>query len=316
MPERVVSLVVGWCADRLLGDPARGHPVAGFGWAAGRLEAVLWAPSRVRGAVYAGVLVGGTAVAAAAASQALHRWPVARGLAEAAMIWICLGGRSLGQAGERLALTVSAGDLDAARGLLPSLAGRDPAGLDAAELCRAGIESVAENTADAVTGPLLWYAAGGLPAVAAYRAANTLDAMVGHHSERYEQFGWAAARLDDLLGWAPARLGGVIAALAAPAAGGDLRRAWATLRRDGASHPSPNAGRLEAAFAGALGVSLGGTNRYGSRVEHRPVLGAGPPPGPDDLLRAVRLSRTTGWVAAGLAAAVLALRGLAGEAGR
>jgi len=304
----VMSLVAGWCADRALGDPARGHPVAGFGWAAQRLEGAIWAPSRVRGALYAGVLVAGAAALAAATDRVLRRWPRLRATAGGLWLWACLGGRSLERAGSRLAGAVAAGDLDAARARLPTLAGRDPTGLDASELCRAGIESVAENTADAVIGPLFWAAAGGLPALAAYRAANTLDAMVGHRSERYARFGWAAARLDDLLGWAPARIGAVIAVLLAPVAGGDRHRAWATLRRDGAAHPSPNAGRLEAAFAGALGVTLGGTNRYGDRVEQRPVIGDGPLPGSADLDRAVRLSRATGWGAAVAAAGVLALR--------
>ncbi|MGH2719671.1 MAG: cobalamin biosynthesis protein [Actinomycetota bacterium] len=313
MPESVLSLVAGWCADRVLGDPSRGHPVAGLGWVAGRLERGLWGPARWRGAVFAGLLVAGAAALAACCDRALQRWPLARAMAGGLWVWACLGGKSLEKAGGELATAVASGDLASARRLLPTLAGRDPAGLDAAELCRAGIESVAENTADAVIGPLFWGAVGGLPAMAAYRAANTLDAMVGHHSERYERFGWAAARLDDLLGWAPARFGAAIAVLLAPVAGGSRSQAWATLRRDGASHPSPNAGRLEAAFAGALGVTLGGTNRYGDRIEHRPLLGAGPAPGPEALARAVRLSRATGWAAAGLASVVLGLRQLRGR---
>jgi adenosylcobinamide-phosphate synthase len=136
--------------------------------------------------------------------------------------------------------------------------------------------------------------------VAAYRAANTLDAMVGHHSVRYERFGWAAARLDDLLTWPAARLGAGLACVLAPLVGGGVGRAWRTLRRDGGAHPSPNAGRMEAAFAGALGVRLGGVNRYGDRVERRPTLGDGPAPGPDEVDRAVRLSMLVGWAAAAL----------------
>jgi len=213
----------------------------------------------------------------------------------ALVVWVALGGRSLERAALDLALAVEVGDLAAARRLLPALAGRDPAGLGAAELCRAGIESVAENTADAVTGPLLWGALAGPAAVAAYRAANTLDAMVGHRSPRYERFGWAAARLDDVATWPAARLASALAVLVAPWCGGDRRSAWAVLRRDGASHPSPNAGRLEAAFAGALGVRLGGANIYEGRVEERPILGDGREPGAADLRRAVALSRATGW---------------------
>ncbi|HZA84067.1 MAG TPA: cobalamin biosynthesis protein, partial [Actinomycetes bacterium] len=133
---------------------------------------------------------------------------------------------------------------------------------------------------------------------------NTLDAMVGHRSARYERFGWAAARLDDTLTWPAARLGAELTCLLAPLVGGEAGRAWRTLRRDGGAHPSPNAGRMEAAFAGALGVRLGGTNRYGDRVEQRPALGSGPDPGPDDVDRAVRLSLLVGSAAAALVALV------------
>src|SRR5205085_10396633 len=133
-----------------------------------------------------------------------------------------------------------------------------------------------ENTADAVVGPLVWCAVAGPAGAAAYRAANTLDAMVGHRTRRYERFGWAAARLDDVLTWPAARAGALLAVALAPQVGGRPGAAWAALRRDGARHPSPNAGRLEAAFAGALGVTLGGRNRYTERVQDRPRLGAGP----------------------------------------
>jgi adenosylcobinamide-phosphate synthase len=136
-----------------------------------------------------------------------------------------------------------------------------------------------------------------------YRAVNTLDAMVGHHNLRYERFGWAAARLDDVANLVPARLTAVLAAALAPGVGGSGRAALRALRRDGAAHPSPNAGRCEAAFAGALGVSLGGTNVYQGRAERRGTLGDGPPPGPADLDRAIRLSRLITAAATVLAAA-------------
>jgi adenosylcobinamide-phosphate synthase len=137
--------------------------------------------------------------------------------------------------------------------------------------------------------------------------------MVGHHNMRYERFGWATARLDDVANLVPARLTAILAAALAPAVGGSGRAALRTLRRDGAAHPSPNAGRCEAAFAGALGVSLGGTNVYQGRAERRGTLGEGPPPGPADLDRAIRLSRLITASAAVLAAAtayLLSARGL------
>jgi adenosylcobinamide-phosphate synthase len=301
-PALAAGLLAGSLADRMLGDPASWHPVAGFGALAGALEARCWRPSRLAGVAYAGLLVGGAAALAGAADRRLRSRPLARGLFTAAVTWAALGGRSLGRTATTLAGAVAAGDLEAGRRIAPALAGRDPTGLDGPELCRAAVESVAENTADAVVGPLVWAVLGGPAGVAAYRAANTLDAMVGHKSARYERFGWAAARLDDLLTWPAARLAAALAAALAPAVAGDPLRAWRTLRRDGRAHPSPNAGLLEAAFAGALRVRLGGPNRYGEgRVERRPPLGEGPPPGPAAVVRAVRLSSLVGVAATGLA---------------
>jgi adenosylcobinamide-phosphate synthase len=308
--------VLGWLADRAIGDPARGHPVAGFGAVAQALEARVWRPRRTVGALYAGVLTGAAGLGAALAWRLLHGRPLARLALASAVVWAAVGGRSLEAAGLALADTLDDGDVPAARALLPTLAGRDPGALGAVELCRAGIESVAENTAEAVTGPLLWGALAGPAGVAVYRAANTLDAMVGHRTERYEQFGWAAARLDDLLTWPAARLAAGLAVLLAPVVGGDPRRSWAVLRSDGRLHPSPNAGRLEAAFAGALGVGLGGVNAYGGRIDARPRLGAGgSDPGPNDLRRAVRLSRATGWASMLVCGALALALGRLGQRG-
>ena len=227
-----------------------------------------------------------------------------RRLVLAACTWAALGGRSLAREADAVAADVRSGDLAAARAALPALVGRDPDALDADGICRATVESVAENTADAVVGVLLWGAVAGPAGVAAYRAANTLDAMVGHRSERYADFGWAAARLDDALTWPAARAGAALAAACAPVAGGSAGAALRAVRRDGAAHPSPNAGRMEAAFAGALGVRLGGPLAYAGRVEERPRLGDGRAPVPDDVTRAIRLSLAVGAAAALAGAAV------------
>ena len=172
---------------------------------------------------------------------------------------------------------------------------------------------MAENTCDAVVAPLLWGAVAGVGGLLGYRAVNTLDAMVGHHNMRHERFGWAAARLDDVANLVPARVTAILAAALAPAVGGSGRAALRTLRRDGAAHPSPNAGRCEAAFAGALGVSLGGTNVYQDRAERRGTLGDGPPPSPTDLDRAIRLSRLITFAATVLAALTAFLLGASGK---
>jgi adenosylcobinamide-phosphate synthase len=158
----------------------------------------------------------------------------------------------------------------------------------------AAIESVAENTVDAVVAPLFWAAVGGVGAAIAHRAINTLDAMIGHRSPRYERFGWAAARLDDAAAFVPARLTVGLVALLRPD-----RPVFGLVRRDAPRHPSPNAGWAEAAFASALGVRLGGPLTYEGRREKRPFLNSGGrPPVPDDLRRAVRLSAAVGAAAA------------------
>jgi adenosylcobinamide-phosphate synthase len=142
----------------------------------------------------------------------------------------------------------------------------------------------------------VWGAVAGVPGLLAYRAANTLDAMVGHRNDRYERFGWAAARFDDLVNLPGSRLAGAATLLASPGTAAAGARAW---RRDAAAHPSPNAGVVEAAFAGVLGIRLGGTNRYhGDRVEHRAVMGEGRVPHPEDIGRATRLARRVGIASA------------------
>ena len=298
---RATGLLVGYLADRAWADPARAHPVAGFGLAAGRLERAVWADSRRRGLTYTGLCVGAAVLAAAAAERAAPR---RRRAALVAATWSVLGGTSLTRAGTAVAEALDAGDLATARALLPTLCGRDPQQLDAGGLARAALESVAENTADAVVAPLLWGAVAGMPGLVGYRAVNTLDAMVGHRSLRHANFGWASARLDDVANIVPARLTALLAAVLAPMVGGSPRRTLQVLVRDGARHPSPNAGQCEAAFAGALGVTLGGPISYGGRVEMRGPHGDGPAPTADDLRQAVRLSSAVGAAAAVLAAAL------------
>ena len=307
------GLIAGALLDAVLGDPRRFHPVAGFGRAAGALERVLYAPSRMAGAGYAAVAVGVPVAAAVAASAATRRRPLARFALSAALTWTVLGGTSLRREAVAMARSIDDGDLAAARRRLPSLCGRDPSQLGAAELARATVESVAENTSDAVVAPLWWGAVAGLPGLAAYRAVNTLDAMVGHRSARYERFGVAAARLDDVANLVPSRLTAVLTAGLAPLVGGSIERALRTWARDGARHPSPNAGQCEAAMAGALGVRLGGRNVYAGRAEERPTLGAGRRPAVLDIRRSARLSAAVGAATAVLAAG-FALR--AGRAAR
>ncbi|WCB93027.1 Cobalamin biosynthesis protein CobD [Baekduia alba] len=302
---RSVGLAAAVVLDAALGDPARWHPVAGFGRAAQAAERATYRSSRLVGVVHAGVLVAvPTAVVARAGRGGVAR----RVLVTATCGWAALGGRSLRRTATRMAELVDDGDLPAARTLAQSLVARRTEALDGAELTRAALESLAENTADAEAGTLLWGAVAGAPGAVAHRTANTLDAMVGYRSARYERFGWGAARLDDVLGLPAARVCAAATVVAAALCGEDAAGAWRAWRRDGARHPSPNAGRVEAAFAGALGVTLGGANDYDGRVEERPRLGSGPPPDTAALRRAVRLSATTSAVLATAAVAVAAWR--------
>jgi adenosylcobinamide-phosphate synthase len=280
---RSVSLLAGYLADLALGDPRRGHPVAVFGAAAARLERLTYRDDRAAGALHVGALVGAVGVLGAT----LRSVPGFVGLAT----FVSLGGTSLARTGLLMSDLLDGGDVDAARRLLPSLCGRDPALLDAPGLTRAALESVAENTSDAQVAPLLWAAVGGAPGVLCYRAVNTLDSMIGYRSPRYLRFGWAAARLDDLANYVGARVTAALVVVCAPVVGGspsDALRAW---RRDSARHPSPNAGVVEAAFAGALGVWLGGPTQYSHELQIRPTMGDGPAPTVADLRRAVVLSR-------------------------
>ncbi len=295
-----LGLATGLAVDALLADPRRGHPVAAFGTLAGRLEQAVHRDSRPVGAVYAAVLVGGAGLLGLPARDRL--------LLTALATWSVVGGTTLRREAAALSSLLEQGDLGGARGRISHLCGRDPEQLDLEGLARATVESVAENTSDAVVGPLVWGALFGVPGLLAYRAVNTLDAMVGHRSPRYERFGWAAARADDVANLVPARLTAALTVALAPVVGGRPRAALRAWRRDGGKHPSPNAGPVEAAFAGALGRTLGGRLAYAGRVEERPLLGDGPAPQVDDVARAARLSLAVQLAAGALAVGVAAWR--------
>lgn len=270
--------------------PDHAHPVARFGSVMTEVEELLWADDRAAGVRYAvtGAVIG------AVGGRLLG--------STAAAVSVTTAGRQLRDLATGIGAQLAAGDLVAARAALPALVGRDPSELDASGVAAAVIESVAENTVDAVYAPALWALAGGPGGAGFYRALNTMDAMVGHRTERHERFGWAAARADDLANLVPARLLALcVVALAPP----DRRSATVrAIREDAPAHPSPNAGVAEAAFAGALGVSLGGPLRYGDREEVRPVLGTGDRPQPGDIGRAVRLAEQTELVLIGAMAAL------------
>ena len=310
---RAVGLALGYLADVLWADPRRGHPVAAFGTAASSLERLTYSDSRVAGVAHTGILLGALGVLGVVAERAAaKRGPWWTAAVTAAATFVVLGGTSLGRTGAAMAHFLDDADVDGARGLVPSLCGRDPQSLDEAGIARATVESVAENTADAQVAPLWWGAIGGVPGLLVYRGANTLDAMIGHKSPRLLHFGWAAARLDDVANYLPARATGLLVAACAPVVSGSPRAAVAAWRDDAARHPSPNAGVVEASFAGALGVRLGGPTQYAHRLEIRPTLGEGRAPDAADVTRSVRLSRAVQLAAASVAVVVTAV----GRSGR
>ena len=272
---RMVGAAVGLLADRALGEPpSEIHPVAAFGRLMTSLEAATYAPTRPAGARYAALGLG-------------LGYGVGMLLPTAVVVELAAAGNALRGAAVEVRDALAASDLDRARALVPTLVGRDPSALDPSGLAAAVIESLAENTVDAVVAPVWWAVVGGSGAGSAYRAVNTMDAMVGHHSERYEDFGWASARLDDVANYVPARLTALLTACVRPGAAKQIAHA---VRAHAPAHPSPNAGVAEAAFAAALAVELGGPLRYGTRAEDRPRLGVGPRPMVDDIDRAIALA--------------------------
>jgi adenosylcobinamide-phosphate synthase len=262
-----LDLAIAVCLDLALGDPRWfPHPIRGFGWIVRKLE-TLWRstglPLRLSGVLFwinavsiAGILVWIT-------------------LPWASIFWIytLLALRSLDVESALVMRHLERSDLAAARASLAMIVGRDTAHLNETEIVRAVVETVSENLSDGVIAPLFYLALGGPAAMAAYKAINTLDSMVGYRNDRYREFGWASARLDDLANFLPARLTALLVAAAAPLVGLRGGRALRIAWRDGGSQPSPNAGYPEAAFAGALGVRLGGLNFYGGKPSPKATLG-------------------------------------------
>lgn len=280
--NRALAVAAGLALQKVLPEPPdRWHPTAWFGTTMQAVEDVGYADSRAAGARHLAIGVGiGLLAGRVVGSPALA-------------VGVCAAGRGLRQAASAVEDELVAGDLTAARSALRSLAGRDASELDESGIAAAVIESLAENSVDAVMASAFWGLVAGAPGVFAHRAVNTLDAMVGHHNARYENFGWAAARVDDAAAWAPARAYAALIAAATPRRAADVRRLVA---RDAAAHPSPNAGVAETAVAAALGRELGGPLRYGDRVEERPRLGDGPRPQAADIRAARTLTSRAEWV--------------------
>jgi adenosylcobinamide-phosphate synthase len=271
-------LPAAFALDMLLGDPRRlPHPVRWMGRAIGAAEPrIRWLISNpvAAGALFAAALVAGawalTALLVDAAREI--RPSIGAGL-EALLVYTCLSVRSLDDAAREIFGLLAAGRVDEARSKVALIVGRDVERYESGDVARATVETVAENFVDGVLSPLLFAAVGGAPLAIAFKMASTLDSMVGYKNERYLLFGKASARLDDLFNLVPARLSVPIIALAAQILSRTGRRALRTAWQEGANHTSPNAGRPEAAFAGALGLRLNGPNTYGGILVKKPYIG-------------------------------------------
>jgi adenosylcobinamide-phosphate synthase len=294
-----LALVCAFILDLALGDPAwLPHPVVGLGRWIKHLEGMLrrsLTPT-ARNEAEAGVaLVAWTVIPAfflpylILALAGLASPYLALAL-EIILGFQILATRGLAEAGLKVARELARGDLEAARRRVGEIVGRDNQELDASGVARAAVESVAENSSDAVIAPMFYFLLGGAPLAFLYKAVNTLDSMVGHHNPRYEHFGRAAAKLDDWLNFIPARLSGLLVVPAAFLTRQDWRGAWRIFRRDRLRHPSPNSGHPEAAVAGALGLVLGGDASYGGSYTPRPEIGEGRRHlDSDDIILAVKL---------------------------
>lgn len=273
IPDPATLLLLALITDWLIGDPAWlyrivPHPVVLIGRLIGFLDKKLNRASRpaldrhVRGGVTV-ILVVGTAattgwVLSDLARSLPHGW-----LIEAVLAGILIAARDLWREVGKVAKALKDDGLDAGRAAVGRIVGRDPKSLDKHGVARAAVESLSENFADGVVAPAFWFLLLGLPGIFAYKAINTLDSMIGYKSEKYREFGYVAAKLDDVANWIPARLSALLTLVAAiPMPGADPHAAWAVIRRDAGTHKSPNAGWPEAAFAGALGLALGGPRHY------------------------------------------------------
>jgi len=272
------QILLAMLLDLLLGDPRwLPHPVQGIGWLAQRAEAPLrrLIPNqRLAGVVAVVWVVGSTTLVGLGllkGAALLH--PLLGDLVAILLLYTCLATRSLHDHALAVYRPLKAGDMAAARQRVSWLVGRDTEQLDEAEVTRAAVESVAENTVDGCTAPLLYACLAGPLGALAYKAISTLDSTFGYKNERYLQFGWGSARLDDLANLIPSRLTALLTVAAAFVLRLRAGNAWRIFWRDRHNHPSPNGGQIEATVAGALGVQLGGVNSYFGQPSRRPLMG-------------------------------------------
>lgn len=299
-----LAIAAALALDRLCGEPPRFHPLVGFGRLAIFIERHLYGSSdaSAHGRRARGVAAVLLLIAPVVLLLAWLRMTRFGAVLDVVVLYFALGWRSLDEHARAVRQALDAGNLHAARTTVGRIVSRDTEPMQADDVAKAAVESILENGNDAVFGAIFWFAVAGAPGAALYRLANTLDAMWGYRNTRYLYFGWAAARLDDVLNYIPARLTAL-----GYAAAGRWRNALACWRRQGRAWKSPNAGPVMAAGAGSLGLALGGPAWYGGALEQRPPLGSGRTPAARDIERALRLIRAgiVGWLASLFAVAWL-----------
>ena len=276
-----MTVILALLLDKLFAEPKRFHPLVGFGRLANWLEQKVYANSRIGGVVALALLL----VPIVLLAMLLQMIPGSYILG-VVVLYIAIGWQSLEVHARSVYDALMRQDLSEAREQVSRLVSRDTSTLDEQGVAKAAIESVLENGNDAIFAAIFWYLLAGIPGVVLYRLANTLDAMWGYRNQRYQHFGWAAARLDDVLNYIPARLTAL-----SYAAVGRYVEAIACWRAQTATWKSPNAGVVMAAGAGSLGVELGGAERYHGQLESRGPLGKGRAPDAEAIEQSLQLIR-------------------------
>lgn len=276
--------ILAFILDTIIGDPnSKWHPVVLIGRLIAALERLFYreddndSKKFVMGAMLVLITLLISYEAAAGIMQLSYRIPFGWGWGTTVigglLLSFTISPKSLSRAGKGIYFLLITGNLEEAREKVGWIVGRDTKDLNDAEITRATVETIAENTVDGIIAPLFFFALGGVPLAVLYRAANTMDSMIGYKNDRYLFFGRAAARLDDVLNYIPARITGVLFIFSACLLGFDYKNAWHTMQRDAAKHPSPNGGYAEATVAGALHIRLGGVNSYFGRKSFRAYMG-------------------------------------------
>jgi adenosylcobinamide-phosphate synthase len=277
MTAHLIAIILAVIIDRIIGDPHHlPHPVKYFGKMIGYLDQK-WNHGGLRkwkGLCMLVVLITivlGITIGIVVLAHVIH--PVLGVATQAVLIAAAIAQKGLKEAALEVQQPLMDNDIHTARNKLSQIVGRDTDQLNEEEIIRGTVETVAENTTDGITAPLFWAAIGGAPLALVYRLINTCDSMVGYKNAKYFDFGWASARVDDIVNWLPARLTGLVMLLVNRPSAGSFKSAWAVLRRDANKHPSPNSGWGEAAVAALLGVRLGGINYYKGKKSYRMEMG-------------------------------------------